>query len=500
MSAGWTKLSISQNFKCICTSENGTIAYFGNTDTHKIYKTVDNGNTFTKIYDVYPNRIYSVCCSSDGLTMYAGIGVYDGGGNFNSLGCVIINLSGTTYKLITTTSQSQLATVACSHDGTKVGFIYSSSSRTPQLPYYSTDSGSIFSVGIGAMTGTSNNECQNLFVCNEDGTKMYSTTSDGIFKSTDSCSSFSKIYSSANLSSVACTSDGNRIFTYNSTTKYFYALDPSGNELYSTYNAYGMNFISCSYNGLKLITATPTFGSDFSNGATISNDGGVNNTEQSIPGTGENFINGIASNSTGTTVYVINNLYNQVYQYIQPGTCLMENSKITSISGEINIQDLKKGDLIKTHTGKYVPVSHLGYSTINFNDNNNAFEIRMVPKNAFLNNLPSEDVYLTRMHSLLFKPSETQNYTNNFYLEYTNYYDNAIKIEGYDKVLAVHCNKCKYPYFNSLKEKYGELGKYYHIVLLDKDSNKEYGIYTSGLLVESCSKSWFDRSELNRLF
>ena len=74
-----------------------------------------------------------------------------------------------------------------------------------------------------------------------------------------------------------------------------------------------------------------------------------------------------------------------------------------------------------------------------------------------------------------------------------------IKIEGYNKLLAMHCNKCDYTTLEQMKDNFGNEGKYYHLVVLNNDT-EEVGIYASGILVESCSKRWFDRSELIKIF
>jgi len=167
---------------------------------------------------------------------------------------------------------------------------------------------------------------------------IYTCTSVGIFKSIDGGNSYYEIYTSDNLSSIACTSDGLKIYIFTYRDNFFYALDSNGNELYSTFNAYGMYLISCSYNGLKVITKSPKGDTTYTNVATISIDGGINNDENDLPTCDmANNINCICSNSTGTT-----NKYGILYQYIELGTCLMEGSKIMTSKGEVKIEDLKK--------------------------------------------------------------------------------------------------------------------------------------------------------------
>jgi len=269
-----------------------------------------------------------------------------------------------------------------------------------------------------------------------------------------------------------------------------------------------MNFIVSSDTGSYLCSAYSTGTLSYANTASISNDGGHYFTQQTLPSSGSiNNISSIATNSTGTTTYITDSS-GFIYQYLKPGTCLMENSKISTINGEINIQDLKKGDLIKSTYNKdginkikYIPLEHLGYGTINFSNGDNLFEVKTIKASSFSSeNLPTEDIFLTRMHSILVNENEKEKYINENYINNIKYYEKAIKIEGYEKILAAHCNKCINTSLDDMKEKFGEMGKYYHIVLLDKDDKKEHAIFVSGIPVESCSKKWFDKSELTKIF
>lgn len=49
-----------------------------------------------------------------------------------------------------------------------------------------------------------------------------------------------------------------------------------------------------------------------------------------------------------------------------------------------------------------------------------------------------------------------------------------------------------------MKQKFDETVKYYNMVLVGNDL--EYGIYAENILVETCSKKWFDKSELIKIF
>jgi hypothetical protein len=162
----------------------------------------------------------------------------------------------------------------------------------------------------------------------------------------------------------------------------------------------------------------------------------------------------------------------------QPYPCFKEGSKILTDKGYIPIQNLRKGDLIKTLRDGYKPLDMIGYREIE----------NVICKERIKNKLyvctnkeyPEifEDLIITGCHAILvddFKEGE---------LEKTS------ELLG---DIFVTDNKYRLPACVDIKAKpYEKPGKFtiYHIALENNDYYMNYGIYANGLLVESTSKRY----------
>ena len=161
-----------------------------------------------------------------------------------------------------------------------------------------------------------------------------------------------------------------------------------------------------------------------------------------------------------------------------PPVCFKAGSKILTDKGYKAIEELRKGDLVKTLLNGYKPIALLGKSelyhpaalTDRLKD-----QLYVCSQAAYPDLL--EDLVLTGCHSILV--------------------DEFASAEQKEKVLAVHkkiyvTNK-KYRLPACVDERsavYPEAGTYtiFHLALEHDNERMNYGIYANGLLVESCSK------------
>jgi len=156
-----------------------------------------------------------------------------------------------------------------------------------------------------------------------------------------------------------------------------------------------------------------------------------------------------------------------------PIPCFLKGTKILTINGEINIEYLKKGDILICYNGRKIKLKDI-YS---FNcKNKNKFTLPYkIPKNTLINdNLCNKDLYLSPLHAILFQKNKftaVKNLSFNqidaseissltyYHLVLPNYYTdaifaNGIICEGYGKNLKnnkldtilfeyVYKNKCR---------------------------------------------------------
>lgn len=153
--------------------------------------------------------------------------------------------------------------------------------------------------------------------------------------------------------------------------------------------------------------------------------------------------------------------------------CFNKDTKILTINGYVPIQDLRKGDLVKTINNEFIPINMIGCKPItNSNDD-------ILPNRLFKcsnENYPEiiEDLYITGLHSILVDELTQEQEANVF--------------ELFGKKFVTD-NKYRLPVFIDNRAKlHEESGEYtiYHIALDHEHELMNYGIYANGLLVETC--------------
>jgi hypothetical protein len=187
------------------------------------------------------------------------------------------------------------------------------------------------------------------------------------------------------------------------------------------------------------------------------------------------------TNTFGNLVSISDINYSSYDLTITPITypCFKEGSKILTDQGYRPIQDLRKGDLVKTLKNNYLPIDLIGKREIIHSVNNNRIKDQLyLCKKDFFHEL-NQDLVLTGCHCIL-----VDNFVNEEQKEKTNNVNGGIygTDEKYRLPACVDKRTQVYPY----------KGTYtiYHLALENHDYYMNYGIYANGLLVESCSKRY----------
>jgi hypothetical protein len=166
---------------------------------------------------------------------------------------------------------------------------------------------------------------------------------------------------------------------------------------------------------------------------------------------------------------------NRVLDY----TCFLEGSKILTDKGYVKIEELKKGDNVKTELDGYKKIDMIGcrniyHVGIEERIKNQLYKCTKENYQEIL-----EDLIITGCHSILvgsFKNEKER--------------EKTIEVNGNTYVTG---NKYRLPACADERaivyEKKGDY-KVYHVALENHDYYKNFGIYANGLLVESCSKRY----------
>jgi len=165
--------------------------------------------------------------------------------------------------------------------------------------------------------------------------------------------------------------------------------------------------------------------------------------------------------------------------------CFKEGSLILTIDGYVPIENLHKGDLVKTLTKGYLSIEIIGKKTITNSKND-------IPGNKLYictnENYPEvfEDLYMTGFHSILVdsfismeQKQKTINTNGDAYVTERKYR------------LPVCVDNRAIPYETEGQQ------TIYHLALENDDYYMNYGIYANGLLVESSSKRYL--KELSKM-
>lgn len=175
--------------------------------------------------------------------------------------------------------------------------------------------------------------------------------------------------------------------------------------------------------------------------------------------------------SDGTTP-----MFSQVLRLNAP--CFKKGTKILTKNGYVSIENLKKGDLVKTLKNDFLPIEIIGKSIIFNSGDKKRIKQRLYKLSK--SNYPDllEDLVLTGSHSLLVnkltEKQEEETFKDYGHLLVT---DGKLRLETYLDLNA---------------DTYSEKGNFtiYHIALENENYYYNYGIWANGLLVETCSKRY----------
>ena len=253
----------------------------------------------------------------------------------------------------------------------------------------------------------------------------------------------------------------------NSTISQINLSDASINDFVTS----GLN----SPNGLA-INGSTMYVSNYATNGSISQ---INLSDASISdfvASGLNFPTGLASD--GTYLYVSNSASNTISRFLiqKQIPCFKEGSKILTDKGYKSVENLRKGDLVKTLKNDYLPIVLIGKSPIYNSGNLERIKNRLyiLPKDLFPT--LTEDLVLTGCHSLL---------VDGLYKE------QIFEMGGESGRLYKTDDKLRlFTCFEPRAIPYQEEGTFtvYHLALESDNDEINFGIYANGLLVESISK------------
>jgi len=162
-----------------------------------------------------------------------------------------------------------------------------------------------------------------------------------------------------------------------------------------------------------------------------------------------------------------------------PYPCFKEGTKILTNKGYITVQELKKGDLVKTLKNDFKPIDMIGKREINHIASNERIkdQLYVYSKDSIADVM--EPLVITGCHSVLVDKfaSEEQK-------------EKTIEVNG-----DTFVTDKKYRLPACVDERasvYKVPGTYtiYHFALENSDYYMNYGVYANGLLVETCSKRY----------
>jgi YVTN family beta-propeller protein len=160
-----------------------------------------------------------------------------------------------------------------------------------------------------------------------------------------------------------------------------------------------------------------------------------------------------------------------------PIICFKEDTKILTNKGYLPIQDLQKGDLVKTLKNDYVPIDMIGKKEIYHFASEERIKDQLYKCSKEEYPEVFEDLVLTGCHCILvdeFKSEEEK--------------EKTIEVNG---DIYITDNKYRLPACVDKKTKvYENKGNHtiYHFALENNDYYMNYGVFANGLLVETTSK------------
>jgi hypothetical protein len=469
------------------------------------YYSSDYGHTWTA--SDLPSGTTTWSLSFDGVkallgsTIYDNEGVLEGNLSYYSTNSGVNWTASTFSGLVPTTTYTSVFSVEIDASGNAVA-------HTSKGIYYSVNNGATFTKSTYPGSDTDADSLGGVMRSNY---VVASLSEIGILYSTDYGQTFTNAYP-ANTYPV-----GSNLFSQSSSIE----MDILGNCIISipiqaelTYNIlYSSNY------GATWSVSTPgsySFegpGGSFAIGAALAISSGVavslskyssNNgatwstsTPEIIPNVGavsivgSNVITSTGSNTyystDGGATYTIANLLSSG-PGPDPIICFLEGSKILHLNAEnkeeyVEIEKLKKGDLIKTVKNDYKKIEDIGYSKMynNVNDIRSTDKLYKCSKDVYPELM--EDLVITGAHSIL-----VSNFKDEEQLEKTQDVLGKIYVTGMFYRLPA-CVDDR----TTIHEIEG-LHKIWHFSLENENYYSNYGVFANGLLVESCSKRMMKES------
>jgi hypothetical protein len=191
-----------------------------------------------------------------------------------------------------------------------------------------------------------------------------------------------------------------------------------------------------------------------------------------------NTLTGLAFDNAGNVYFQTSLSSISVYTPNPSVTCFKEDTKILTLKGYVPIQNLRKGDFVKTLQNSYIPINMIGKRKMfNSGDTERIKDRLYVCKNEEYPEI-FEELVITGCHSILVEEfngnekKKTEEILGDIYLTEDKY-----------RLPACVDERAK-PY-----EEKGEF-TIYHIALDNDDYYMNYGVYANGLLVETCSQRY----------
>jgi len=177
------------------------------------------------------------------------------------------------------------------------------------------------------------------------------------------------------------------------------------------------------------------------------------------------------------------------YTYLASPPCFKKDSKILTDQGYKLIQDLRKGDLVKTLKHGFLPIDMIGFREIYHPALEERVKEQLYKYSKTVFEEVFEDLIITGCHSVLVDIL-TQEQGEKTMEDFGRIFqtDDKIRLMAYlDKRASIYENQGNYTI--------------YHFALENKDYYGNYGIYANGLLVETCSKRYLlEHSNMELLF
>jgi len=162
--------------------------------------------------------------------------------------------------------------------------------------------------------------------------------------------------------------------------------------------------------------------------------------------------------------------------------CFMKGTQILCLRAEEevyrSVQDLRKGDLVKTYRNGYLPIHMIGTSSLSNPGDEERTTNRLYKCSKDLYPGLFEDLYITGCHSILVPALTNDQWENT-----KDMLGNVYITDNHFRLMACIDEKAQ-PF------KKDAMIDIYHIALENEDYYMNYGIYANGLLVESCSKRY----------